>query len=123
MVSSRVILICITLFLAMVMTISSLPIADKELGTNEHTESMTNEHSKPSVDETITPTDEIKETSTIPDVVTNKLLFADEKVVPMDENIKKGEFLLFKTDNDIPVTPSTEDPRSFEINLPEDKSI
>jgi hypothetical protein len=132
MVSSRAILICITLFLAMVMTISSLPVVDKESETKEpivdkelktkkpivDKEVMTNEHPKTSVDETMTPT------STIPEVITDNLLFADAKDVPIDENIRKGEVLLFKTDNDVPVTPSTDDPRSFQIiKLREEKSF
>jgi hypothetical protein len=96
MIASRCIFIFITLFLAMVLTISTAPVIDSEV---------------------VTTVNEIEETSDLPEVVTDRLLFFDVTRMPLDENVKTGDVLLFEKDSEMPIIPITETPQSFQISL------
>lgn len=109
MVSTQRRFIFVTLFLAMFMTISSVPIVDYE--------SVTSEPEKKFID------NEIKGTTELPDVITDKLLFYDVTAIPIGENIKTGDALLFENIDDIPHFPPTEDPRSFQMTVPVDTVV
>jgi methionine-rich copper-binding protein CopC len=112
MASSRGIFIVITLFLAMLMTISSAPVVHDQLVTSEPESKV--------VDDVATKMNEIKHTTDVPDVITDKLLFFDVTAMPMDENIKTGNTLLFEKTGDTPQYPPTEGPRSFQMDAPGD---
>jgi len=72
----------------MVMTISTVPIDHHE-------------------DEFVT-TEETGETTVIPDVVTNNLLFFDVTAMPIDKSIQTNEGLLFHKEGVVPITPEAD---------------
>jgi hypothetical protein len=112
MVSSRVIFIFVTLFVAMLMTISSAPVVDDE--------SVTSEPEDKSFQDMVPTQNETEQTTDVPDVITDKLLYFDATAMPLDENIKTGNFLLFEKPGDLPQYPPTEDTQLFQMSMPTD---
>jgi len=123
MIGNRVMFGCILLFLTLVITISTAPIYDIKL-------------EEVSTDQTITTTEPITydndssesneqdiETTTIPEVVvTNSLLFNDttELVIDIDEIIKMTDRLFSEHQDELPSTPTTENPEPSQTNTYDD---
>jgi len=63
-------------------------------------------------DNEVATAEEVHATSTIPDVVTDDLLFFDVTAVPFDKSIKTDKDLLFYK-GIIPITPEPDGPYSF----------
>ncbi len=93
MISNRMILVCITLFLVMVMNGSTAPV-DR-------------------VDEVVT-TEGMYITSALPDVVTDKLLFFKVTALHFDKSIKMKDFLYYKQ-GVLPVISDYDKPRSVDM--------
>jgi hypothetical protein len=93
MIGNRSLFFFVTLFLIMVITISTAPV--------DHDE-----------DEFATTVENI-ETTAIPDVVTNDLLFFDITAMPIDKSIQTNEGLLFHKEGVFPITPAADGPASF----------
>jgi hypothetical protein len=105
MIGNRAIFIFVSLLLAMVMIVSTVPIQKDEETTDKPTEKY--------MEEETTTLHEIHETSTIPQIVTDNLLFVEVIVVPLDKNIIKDNTLLFKEEGKVPVTPTSAVTQSF----------
>ena len=75
MFGNRILLVYITLFVIMINAVSMGPI-DEEDGPSEYEDSE------------MESSEEMSETTTIPDVVTDNLLFSDVTTLPMDKDIK-----------------------------------
>ncbi len=89
----------------MVMSISTAPMYE---GDNEDVTPSSHNHNHEGETE-----EEIHETTSVPDVVTNDLLFFDVTAVPLDKSIKTNEGLLFGKEGDVPITPEPDEPHSF----------
>jgi hypothetical protein len=105
MIGNRAIFIFVSLLLAMVMIVSTVPIQKDEETTDKPTEKY--------MEEETTTLHEIHETSTIPQIVTDNLLFVEVIVVPLDKNIIKDNTLLFKEEGKVPVTSTSAVTQSF----------
>ncbi|CAF0965481.1 unnamed protein product [Rotaria sordida] len=83
----------------------SAPIVQDELVT------------KISIEEMITKVDDIKEDIEFSEIVTDKLLFFNHTVMPIDENVEIHNDLLFKNDDTISKIFTTENSQLFQTNF------
>jgi hypothetical protein len=105
MIGNRSLFVFITLLLVMVMSISTAPMYE---GDNETVTPSSHNHNHESETE-----EEIHETTSVPDVVTNDLLFFDVTALPFDKIIKTNEGLLFRKESEVLVTPELDEPHLF----------
>ncbi len=109
MFGNRILFVLISVFFAMIMNVSMVPIhEDDEFIPTE----IMNE------DEHMITTEIISETTAIPDVVTDNLLFFEVTVVPFDKSIKTDDNLLYYKQGAVPFTPQPDEPLSFTAEMP-----
>lgn len=139
MFSRRVMFVFLPLFLSLILIISSAPIPNDQLVTeglvnvsingtitmNETittTEPITYDDTKIESDEESdedeiesTTVEYIQETTSIPEVVTDRLLFVNVTKISLDiDNLMKViDPLLFDNEGELPATPTTETPEPF----------
>jgi hypothetical protein len=123
MIGNRVIFGCILLFLTLVIIISTAPIHDIKLEEDVITTTEPIAYENDSIEsderEIQSTTVEYKEdtTTTIPEVVTNNLLFTEpaELDIDIDEIIKMTDRIFSENQDELPSTPTTESNTFYDI--------
>ncbi len=96
MISTRILFVFMALMLVMVIDVSMAPVYEEDGETTET----------------------IIETTDVPDVVTDHLLFFDVSAMPSYKNVETGDKLLYNKQGAVLVTPSPDESHLFTIEIP-----